>query len=133
MYLLILNFTNTFGNVSRTAVLEVVAIDGRQHNVVETPRCDCLCGMRRFVGVERRWSSSRFDGTKATATSAGVSHQLVFKYLYLDKYCYDYRFANIYSMLTHMFHMALDQYTIYYSQLLLDNIKLDFTYYNTNL
>lgn len=76
MCVLDFNFPNAFGNVRRTAVGQVVAVDGGEHNIVETPRRDRRGRVLRFVAIERRWGARRFDRAKAAATSAGVAHQL---------------------------------------------------------
>ena len=58
--------------MSRAAVWEIIAIDRRDDNVIETEIFNDQRDVARFFGIERRWLAF-VDGTEAAAARAGVA------------------------------------------------------------
>ena len=73
---LLLDLGDRRGNVRGAAVGEVVAVDGRQDNVSETPTRDRLGRVLGLVDVQRRGLARRLDRAEAAATGALVTHDL---------------------------------------------------------
>mmetsp|Transcript_28988 Transcript_28988/g.84616 ORF Transcript_28988/g.84616 Transcript_28988/m.84616 type:complete len:232 (+) Transcript_28988:685-1380(+) len=62
------------GDVVRTLVWQVVAVDACEHDVVQTPFVDGLGHIYRLLGIQRGWLPARLYGAKTTSPSASVAH-----------------------------------------------------------
>ena len=64
----------TTSAMAGAAVGDVVAVDRRDHDVVDAPRRDVLGGVRRLEQVERRRRARRLHVAEAAAARARVAH-----------------------------------------------------------
>ena len=61
-------------DVIRALVLEIVAVDAGQHDVVEAPLGDGLGDVRGFVRVQRRGRARRLHRAESASSGARVAH-----------------------------------------------------------
>mmetsp|Transcript_10040 Transcript_10040/g.25063 ORF Transcript_10040/g.25063 Transcript_10040/m.25063 type:complete len:258 (+) Transcript_10040:535-1308(+) len=70
-----LDQTHSARKVLGTTVGQIIAIHAGQHHVAQAPATDGACGVLRLLRVEWRWRTRGLHRTKATGTSALLTHQ----------------------------------------------------------
>ena len=70
-----LDRADAIGVMARAAVGQVVAIDGRQHDVAKAHELDGARRVRDFVGIEPAARIARVDGAELARARADLAHQ----------------------------------------------------------